>query len=190
MITLVTKLVEPTEENLISQAQAGDREAFGLLVKRYAGRAIGSASAILGDREEALDASQDAFVRAWRYICKYNGQAKFYTWYSTILRNLCITRLRKRKRQRTYVLAGDHPGPQPNQADPAALAQRNERAELLWQGVFGLSETHREIIVMNHFMHMSYKQISQELGIPIGTVMSRLHQARQALRRKLIGGRP
>ena len=186
---MVTKLAEPTDQNLISRAQAGDREAFGLLVKRYAGRAIGSASAILGDRDEALDASQDAFIRAWRYISRYNGQAKFYTWYSTILRNLCITRLRKRKRRKTYALTDEHPVSQSARCDPAALAQRNERAELLWKGVHELSESHREIIVMSHFMHMTYKQIAAELGIPIGTVMSRLHQARGALRKLLAGGR-
>ena len=172
--------MDATEQALIRQCQAGDSEAFGRLVKRFAGRAIGAAYALLGNHDDALDASQDAFVRAWRNIRRFDGRSKFYTWYSTVLRNVCISRLR-RKRHRTVELELDPPGPA-EQTDPSVLAERNERTEALWKAILQLSLHHREILVMSHFQGLSYKEIASELGVPIGTVMSRLHNARKGLR--------
>jgi RNA polymerase sigma-70 factor (ECF subfamily) len=180
------RVVEPTEsmdtsENaLIRQCQAGDKEAFGQLVKLCAGRAIGAAYLLLGNRDDAMEASQDAFVRAWRNIKRFDGRSRFYTWYSAVLRNVCISRLR-RKRHPTVELAVE-PAGKAEQTDPSILAERNERTERIWQAICRLPLKHREIIVMSHFQHMPYKAIAEALGIPIGTVMSRLHNARKALR--------
>jgi len=180
------RVVEPespmdsSEAALIRQCQAGDKEAFGRLVKCFAGRAVGAAYVLLGNRDDALEASQDAFVRAWRNIRRFDGRSKFYTWYSTVLRNVCISRLR-RKRHRTVELAIEPPG-ESDHTDPSILAERNERTEHLWQAIRRLPLKHREIIVMNHFQHLPYKDIAKALGIPIGTVMSRLHNARKTLR--------
>ena len=172
--------MDESEAALIRQCQAGDRDAFGQLVKSCAGRAIGAAYLLLGNHEDALDASQDAFVRAWRNIKRFDGRSRFYTWYSTVLRNVCISRLRRRKR-RTVEMAAEPAGPT-EQSDPSLLAERNERTEKLWQAILRLGLKHREIIVMNHFQHLSYKEIAAALEVPIGTVMSRLHNARKALR--------
>jgi RNA polymerase sigma-70 factor (ECF subfamily) len=172
------------EEAVIRRCQAGDKEAFGQLVRLYAGRAIGAACAMLRDREDALDASQDAFVRAWRNIGRFDGRSRFYTWYSAILRNVCISRLRRRRP--AAELSVEPAGPA-EQTDPSILAEQNERAQRLWRAIIRLPLKHREIIVMSHFQHMPYKDIAESLAVPIGTVMSRLHNARKALR-DLLGG--
>ena len=173
-----------SEAALLIRCQAGDQEAFGQVVKQYAGRAIGAASLLLGSREDALDASQEAFVRAWRHISRFDVQRAFYPWYGTILRNVCVSRLRRRARRRTVVLP-DNPADPSDESNPVLLAERNERRDLLWRAIQALSAPHREIIVLNHFQGLSYKEIAATLTIPIGTVMSRLHNARQALRKKL-----
>lgn len=172
--------MEEMEAALVRQCQAGDKDAFGRLVTHFAGRAIGAAYALLGNREDAMDASQDAFVRAWRNIGRFDGRSRFYTWYSSVLRNVCISRLRRRKHP-TVELVLEPAGPA-EQTDPSILAERNERTLRLWKAILQLPLKHREILVMSHFQHMAYKDIAAALSVPIGTVMSRLHNARKALR--------
>ena len=174
------------ETALLERCRAGDKDAFGFVVKKYAGRASGAACVLLGCPHEALDASQEAFVRAWRNIRRFNTSSPFYPWYSAILRNVCRSRLRRRARRRTVALTDGH-GDSSSDSDPVLLAERNERRDALWRGVMKLSDPFREIILMKHFHEMSYKGIAAALGIPIGTVMSRLHSARRALRETLAG---
>jgi len=173
-----------SETALIERCQGGDKEAFGHLVKRYAGPATGSAYLMLGCREEALDASQEAFVRAWRHIRRFRRSSPFYPWYCAILRNVCISRLRRRKPR--VALRDDHPEPDAA-SDPAVAAEQDERRRRVREGILKLPLHHRDIIVMSHFQGLSYKEMAQALEIPIGTVMSRLHNARQALRKLLAG---
>ena len=144
---------------------------------------------MLGCHDEALDASQDAFVRAWRGIGRFNGKSCFYTWYYAILRNLCLDRLRRQKRDKSRPLTDQHIEVD-NNSNPVLLAEGNEQAKQIWNAVLQLPVKQREIITMSHFQEMSYKQIAELLDIPIGTVMSRLHNARKALRAKLIGNKP
>ena len=158
------------ETALLERCRAGDKDAFGFVVKKYAGRASGAACVLLGCPHEALDASQEAFVRAWRNIRRFNTSSPFYPWYSAILRNVCRSRLRRRARRRTVALTDGHGDPS-SDSNPVLLAERNERRDAL----------------MKHFQDMSYKGIAAALGIPIGTVMSRLHSARRALRETLAG---
>ncbi|MHC4788711.1 MAG: RNA polymerase sigma factor [Planctomycetota bacterium] len=176
--------VRESDAAAIERCQAGDKEAFGVIVKRYAGAAAGAASLLLGNHEDALDASQEAFVRAWRHIRRFDSRRPFYPWYAAILRNLCISRLRRRARRRTTPLDERQPAASA-ESDPVLLAGRNERRDRVWQAIRVLSPVHREIIVMNHFQGMSYKEMAEALAIPIGTVMSRLHNARRALRDEL-----
>ena len=181
--------MEELEKALLCRCQAGDTEAFGTLVEQFAGRAIGTASMLLGNHDDAMDASQAAFVRAWRSIRRFKGKATFYTWYSTILRNECLDRIRHRKRRKAEALAPEQPAP-PAKSDPHLLAERNEQAERVWLAILELPMHHRDIIVMSHFQEMRYKDIAKLLNIPVGTVMSRLHNARKALRRVLGGNAP
>ena len=179
--------MDQSEDTILRRCRDGDTEAFGLLAKKYAGRAVGTACLLLGDHHDAHDASQEAFIRAWRAIKRFNSQSSFYTWYSTILRNVCISRLRKRPKKKHLELIDVHAA-DASATNPSLLAERNEKNERLWQAIMQLATTHRQIIVMSHFQHLSYKQIAKELGIPIGTIASRLHGARKALRKFLEAG--
>ena len=181
--------MDETDSALVRQCQAGNKDAFGALVKRHAPRAVGTAALLLGNHDDALDASQQAFVRAWRSIKRFDGRASFYTWYSTILRNVCISLYRRRSRRKAVELPDNHPEPRP-WADPELLAQKNEQARRIWRAIQQLPIKHREVIVMSHFQHLAYKEIAASLEVPIGTVMSRLHAARKSLREKLTGEEP
>ncbi len=176
--------MEESEVKLIRRCQTGDKDAFGAIVKRYAGAARGAAVLILGSYEDALDASQEAFVRAWRHIRTFDTEAPFYPWYAAILRNVCISKMRRRSGRRTVELV-DGQARSSADSDPILLAERNERRDRIWRAIQALSPPHREIIVMNHFQGLSYKEIAAALDIPIGTVMSRLHAARQVLKSSL-----
>jgi RNA polymerase sigma-70 factor (ECF subfamily) len=181
---LDTVATAESEAALIERCRAGHKEAFEPIVREYAGMATGTAYLLLGNYDEALDASQEAFVRAWRHIRRFNPASPFYPWYRAILRNVCISRLRHRRRRKSVELGDGHADPREDH-DPVLLAQRSERRDRLWRAIRRLPEPFREIIVMNHFEHLSYKEIAEALGIPIGTVMSRLHNARGALRERL-----
>ena len=178
-------VTENTQDVLVSRSRSGDTEAFGVLVRQYAGKAIGTASLMLGSYDDAQDASQEAFVRAWRRIDRFRGDSSFNTWFWSILRNVCIDRIRKRAKRKHASLSDTYDTPDPS-AGPAALADQSEQAQQLWRAIRQLSEPQREIIIMSHFNEMSYRQIAEVLDIPIGTVMSRLHNARKALREKLV----
>ena len=181
--------MDDSDDALIRRCQAGDTEAFGILVKRYAGRATGIATLLVGNHPDAMDVSQEAFVRAWRHIRGYRGESAFFTWYSTILRKVCLTWHGKRHRRKDSqpLDAARMSGPS---ADPASVAEDNEQAELLRRAILRLTSKHREIIVLKHFEDLSYRQIADALEIPAGTVMSRLHAARGALRNELRGDLP
>jgi len=178
--------MDDSDDALIRRCQAGDTEAFGILVKRYAGRATAVALVLVGNYPDALDASQEAFVRAWRHIRKFRSESTFFAWYSSILRKVALTWLRRRHQRKDVDLLEAAAVPASG-ADPAVLVERNEQTERLWEAILKLPTKHREIIVLSHFQHLSYKQIAHALEIPIGTVMSRLHAARVALRAQLSG---
>ena len=177
------------EADLIRRCQTGDKDAFGAIVRRYAGAATGSACLLLGSHDDALDASQDAFIRAWRSIGRFDTDAPFFPWYATILRNVCFSRLRKRGRQLPAELTDSHADASQD-ADPVWLAERNERRDRVWRAILALPDAQREIIVMSHFQNLKYQQMADALGIPIGTVMSRLYNARRALRERLAHDEP
>jgi len=181
--------MDESEATLIRRCQAGDKEAFGAIVKRYAGAALGAAFLLLGNHEDALEASQDAFVRAWRHIRGFDLNMAFYPWYARILHNVCVDRLRGRPQAQPVELTDVHAQPRAG-SDPVLLAERNERCDRIWRAILELSPQLREAIVMSHFEQMSYKQMAATLGVPVGTIMSRLYRARQALRKKLADEQP
>lgn len=170
------------EAALLRRCQAGDKAAYGTLVKKYAGRAVGAAYLLLGNYEDAREASQDAFVRAWRNMGSFDTTRPFYPWYSALLRNLCIDLLRRRKNVQNLESI---PEPDSSDENPVLAAERNELCRDVRRAVLELPVKHREVIVMNHFQDMTYEQMAESLDIPIGTVMSRLYYARCALREKL-----
>ena len=126
--------MDDSDDALIRRCQTGDTEAFGLLVKRYAGRATGLALALVGDYSDALDVSQEAFVRAWRHVRKFRGDSSFFAWYSSILRKVALSWLRRRHRRKDVALEETCALPASG-VDPAVLAEHNEQTERLWQAM-------------------------------------------------------
>lgn len=170
------------ERRAILLSQRGSREAFGLLVRSYMRRAYAAALKLTGNREDALDASQEAFVKAWRAIARFEVGRPFYPWLYRILRNLCFDQHRRKRIRPRDGIEGDVRDPG---AGPEALARREEAKGEVWAAIRRLSERDREIIVLRHFQHLSYREIADALGIPQGTVMSRLFAARQRLKKEL-----
>ena len=170
---------------MIQQAQQGDRAAFGSLVKLYQKRAYAAAYGFVGNREDALELAQDAFVRAYRAMGRFDTTKPFYPWLYRIVRNTCLNHLKKRKRRgETSLNAMQEYGfdVASDDAGPEGAAKLQDSKNLLGEGLDSLSEDHREILVLRHLHELSYNEIADCLGIPRGTVMSRLHAARRILR--------
>jgi len=179
------------EIGLAVRARDGDREAFGQLVSNHMRKAYGFALGIVGSPADAMDLSQDAFVRAFRSIKRFKPGEPFYPWYYRILRNLCFNHLRDRARRGRILRRASEDGLQPGTygftPSPEALAERTAVRKAVWEGIGTLKEEHREVLVLREFEGSSYKEIAELVGIPIGTVMSRLYAARKNLKAALDG---
>ncbi|MBN1420849.1 MAG: RNA polymerase sigma factor [Planctomycetes bacterium] len=173
------------EDRAIRACQEGQAAAFEVLVRAHFGPAYAAAVGFLGNREDALDALQEAFTKAYRAIARFHADCDFYPWFYRILRNKCLDRLRRKRRRPRSVSIDDVQPAAEGPFDPSQLAEASERKAAVWRAIGTLSPDHREIILLRHFQGLAYADIARTLGIPQGTVMSRLYAARQALRRKL-----
>jgi RNA polymerase sigma-70 factor (ECF subfamily) len=188
-----------TEESaLIEQAQGGDLAAFDQLVLLHQQEVFAVALRMLGNRDEAQDVAQDAFVRAYRAIGKFRREAKLSTWLVSIAMNLCRNRRRWWARRNRLIAASiDEPlrtedgsvghdvvDPAPS---PRHAAERREQRRQLMTMLQMLDETHRSVIVLRDIEGYSYEEIAHMLGCQIGTVKSRLSRARIQLRALLDG---
>ncbi len=169
---------------LIRRAQAGDAEAFGRLVERYMRRAYYAALSLVGSREDALDLSQDAFVRAFRARRTLDPERPFYAWLYQILRRLCFNFLRDRRTRARHLEAAEswladdaaHRAP-----DPERVLAREEDRRRVTAAIDALPAREREVLALKEFEELTYREIASLVGIPIGTVMSRLYSARKRL---------
>jgi RNA polymerase sigma-70 factor (ECF subfamily) len=147
---------------------------------------------LVGNREDAMDLSQEAFVRAYRNIKQVKPGRKFFPWFYQILKNLCISHLRKRKYRRAGSLDAENCPEVAATSDcfsPEAVAKRNETKDKVWQAIGKLDDKHREVIILRHFQNMSYEQIAAALFCNKGTVTSRLYYARKKLEELLGTGK-
>ncbi len=172
------------ERDLILRCQSGDKAAFEPIVTRYMRRAAAFALGWVGNREDALDLSQDAFARAYKALPRFEADRPFYPWFHRILRNLCINYIGRAKYQKEVPLEDDYPL-RGRELSPLEHAERSELRAAVWAGIEQLSEQDREILVLREFQGLSYTEIAESLEIPKGTVMSRLHNARRRLKDKL-----
>lgn len=176
------------DQTLLVEWKGGDERAFELLVRMYMKRAYHTALGLVGNREDALDLSQEAFVRAHKARARFDPQYDFYPWFYKILRNLCYRFLKKRKRRAEIGLEemmeiGREPVD--GRPDPGSLSERKSEADVIRRALSRLKPEFREILILKHFEDLSYKEIAEAVEIPIGTVMSRLYHARRALRQAL-----
>jgi len=177
------------DQELIERARKGSRWAFGQLVERYMRRAYFVALGFVGSPEDARDLSQEAFVRAYRNIKRFEKGRKFFTWYYQILRNLCFNHLKRRKR-RDFLFSEIPEGEvldfaAAGETSPERHLEEKELHEKLWQAIHSLSPLDREVIILKEFQNLSYKEMAEVLQCPLGTVMSRLYNARRHLAEKM-----
>lgn len=175
------------EKEIIARCKQGDTECFGKLYQRYRRRAYIIALGMMGKQEDALDAMQDAFIKAFKNLKRFEIQKAFSSWFYSILINLCRDRLRQRKRRQKDISMEDANLHNRLIVDntaysPELLAERKELYVHLWQAIGQLQIKHRQIIILRDFEDLPYKKIAEILNIPLGTVMSRLYQARKNLK--------
>lgn len=167
------------------------REAFEVVVKTHMKDAYFIALGLVGNREDALELSQEAFYRAYKHFDQLNSQEKFFPWFYQILRNLCFSHLRKRRVRRAESLDerdGELTPSGPADAfDPEMVAERNESKDRMWRAISRLDDKHREVIVLRHFRNLSYDEMAKVLFCNRGTVTSRLYYARKRLKEILEG---
>lgn len=173
---------------LVRAAQRGDMAAFEELVARHRDRIFARAYSMMRNEEEAVDLSQEAWVKAWQRLAQFQGDSSFGTWMTRIVINLCLDQLRKQKRQRTESIEAmdEESGGVERQmpvitVNPTAGLERGELRERIDRALGQLSHEHRTVLVLNEFEEMEYKEIAKTMGCSIGTVMSRLFYARRKL---------
>ena len=170
------------EPSLIERARGGDRAAFGQLVGRHQDRIFATLVRTLGSTADAEDVAQTTFLLAWRKLGQFRAEAKLSTWLTQIAVNQAASLRRKRKPPTTL---NTEDGPMPVEDDRAATASHRmeaaERDALVQSAINRLSAEHREVLVLKEFGEHDYREISEIVGCPVGTVRSRLHRARSEL---------
>ncbi len=182
---------DESDRRLVDQAKAGEPAACDALARRHRRAAYLLALQLLGNRDDAMDVTQDAMLRFFSTLKSFDAARRVQPWLLTIVRNQVRDLWRRRRRRpadaaaESDALVGQLAAPQPS---PEADLHRRELKERVWRALADLPADKREIIVLRDFHDLSYGDIAQVLGIPIGTVMSRLHGARRRLRAKLEEG--
>src|SRR5437016_12581185 len=173
---------------LVKTAKAGDMAAFEELVARHRDKIYARAFSMMRNEEEALDLSQEAWVKGWQRLKQFQGDSSFGTWMTRIIINLCLDQLRKQKRQRTESIEAmdEESGGVERQmpvliVNPTAGLERQELRQRIDRALNQLSYEHRTVLVLHEFEEMEYKQIAKAMECSIGTVMSRLFYARRKL---------
>lgn len=187
---------DPVDDHeLVDAARRGDRGAFRTLFERYHRRAYAVAFGVVRHQDDALDVVQDAFIKAHKYLDKFEGSSSFYTWLYRIVMNLAIDHLRKHRRVKPVELNDQHldEGVGDDALLPTILGANPGRALLdkeirarIDQALGELSDNHRAVLVMRELEGMSYEEMAQAMGCSKGTIMSRLFHARKNMQKQLV----
>jgi RNA polymerase sigma-70 factor (ECF subfamily) len=175
---------------LIHACCAGETEAFGVLVRRYQDRLFPTLLRLCGNTEDAHDLLQDAFLRAYQKLHHFHGESAFYTWIYRIAVNLYLSQRRKRSNRRANDSRGAESFDPPDdfsQSDPSLPLVQAERDDQIQEALNALAPDHRAVVVLKEIDGLRYEEIASILKIPVGTVRSRLHRAREELRKLLRG---
>lgn len=179
---------EGDDHALIAECCAGDKQAFNVLILRHQNSVSTLATRLLGNHREAQDVTQDTFLRAYERIEEFRGEAKFSTWLYRICHNLCLSSLRRKKND-PITDAGDdilpEELPDPRSSLPDQVLMRKERQTLVKQALSHMTQEFREVLVLHHTIHLSYEEIAELLGLPVGTVRSRLYRGREEIKEHL-----
>src|SRR5437588_6436281 len=195
MATIQSKIGEDTGEELelVTAARKGDVEAFGKLVSKYDRNVFRIANHITQNREDAEDVVQDAFLKAYKNLDRFQGNSKFYTWLVRIAVNEALMKLRKRRSDRTVPLddpidTGEDELPREVAVwdeNPEEKYSREELGEILEEAVQSLKPAYRTVFVLRDIEELSIEETAEALGLSISAVKSRLLRARLQLREKL-----
>jgi len=178
------------EDNiLVEECLGGNLRKFQVLVERYKKPMYFYALGMVGNSEDAYDLSQEAFIRAYRSLKRFDSKFQFKSWLFAILSNLCKNALRSAGIRKQYMTSDKalEIAPADTTSDPEIAYQSKKVKEAVWDALATLDSEAREIIILKHFQDMPYKEIAEVLGIPLGSVMSRLHYARLKLKNALAG---
>jgi RNA polymerase sigma-70 factor (ECF subfamily) len=187
------------DRDLVERARRGDGAAFRALFERHHRRVYALAYGMLHNADDALDVVQDAFIKAHRYLGKFEGASSFYTWLYRITMNLCIDHIRRDKRARQVDFddaiahdATDSPVgeeslvPRLLGSNPHKALARREIRDQIAQALDGLSENHRAVLLMRELEGRSYEEMADVMQCSKGTIMSRLFHARKNMQRRLL----
>ena len=172
---------------LAVKSQKGDREAFGTLVENFQKRIYSFCYQFFRDRDIATEMTQETFLRAYRYINKYDPKKKFSTWLYSIAKNICIDEKRKMDRSRAVSIDDANPASilssQQSQhlKDPSQISMQVEDRMLLEKAITQLPEKYRAAIILCYFQELSYQEIAEVLGLNLNLVKVRIFRAKKQL---------
>ena len=194
-----TPAAAPTDAELIERAKRADHAAFRVLVERYQGRAYGLALRVLRNEEQARDAVQDAFIKVYGSLGRFEGRSGFYTWLYRLVMNVCLDMKRRDRSGRHVEWEEERAGEiaqgaealvsganAPERQGPGAELERAELREAMARAIETLPEDARRTLELREIDGLSYAEIAQAVGVPKGTVMSRLFYARRRVRAALV----
>ncbi len=177
-----------SDDTLVRQAQRGNMPAFEELVARHRDKVYSRAYSMMRSEDDALDLSQEAWVKAWQRLVQFQGESSFATWITRIVINLCLDAMRKQKRlQAESIDQMDEEGGGVERHLPEVqvdMLERLDREELrarIDAGLSQLSDAHRTVLILHEFEGLEYKECAKRMGCSIGTIMSRLFYARRRL---------
>jgi RNA polymerase sigma-70 factor (ECF subfamily) len=163
-----------TEREIILAVIKGNKEAYQQIITTYMQRAYYIALGFVHNHQDALDLSQECFIKAYRKLKKFDLNRPFFPWFYQILKNLCIDHYKKKRRLNEVPLE-----------DVKIIGRKQEDREMkesLWKGIAELPVEQREVIILRYFRQLSYKEIAEVMGKPVGTVMSSLYYAKKKLK--------
>ncbi len=176
------------DELLVKLAKKSDMLAFEELVSRHRDKIYARAFSMMRNEDEALDLSQEAWVKGWQRLVQFQGDSSYATWMTRIVINLCLDQLRKNKRHRaeSIELLNEEAGGVERQmpvveVNPTEGLERGELRQRIDKALAQLSHEHRTVLVLHEFEDLEYKEIAKRMECSIGTVMSRLFYARRKM---------
>lgn len=181
-----------SESIVVHRAKKGDQDAFETLVTRYEKKVYSLAYHYAGNEQDAMDISQEAFLRVYRFLPQFNEDSQFSTWLYRVTSNVCKDYLRKRNNRAAFSLSGELDGEEylmeaPDlRYNPEDVLEQKEMRRQIREGLEQLNPDHREILVMRDVLGLTYGEIASSLELEEGTVKSRIARARERLRQNLM----
>ena len=185
--------MQPSDERLIRKVRKGDHRAFETLVDRHKTMVFNVAYRMLRNREDAEDAAQESFLRAFNAIGTFRTEAKFSTWLYRIVSNVCLSHLGRTHAQQTFLEAEDeevvavYPEVSDRSSNPEEIVSQEVFGENVRALIVQLAPQYRAVITLYYLQEFSYAEISEILDLPMGTVKTHLYRAKGMLKRAVLG---